>query len=137
MSAAYASLTPRHLREFCHCKPELKQIFHLLAALWPDDFNLYITCIHRRPDETIKGESGVHNAGPPFRAIDVRIRNLSPHANVSQEKAEALAERLNNLWVYDPKRPHLDVAVAKLHGTGPHIHLQVHPRTAKREILGN
>jgi len=136
MSATYISMAPRHLREFCNCHPELQQIFHLLSMIWTEERNIYITCIHRRPTETIPGESGVHNAGPPFRAIDVRIRNLSSRPEVAQEQAEALADRLNKVWAYDPKRPHLCVAVAKLHGTGPHIHLQVHPRTAKRATSG-
>ena len=132
MSARYTEMSPRHLREFGRCTPELQEIFHQLAMIWHDDFNIYTTCIFRSPAESIPGESGVHNAGPPYRAIDVRIRNLCRDPELAQAHADCLAEILNNTWAYDPTRPQLRVAIAKLHGTGPHIHLQVHPRTARR-----
>lgn len=132
MSAKYTSLTPRHLREFCRCAPELQEIFHQLAAIWPDDFSVYVTSIHRRPDEVMAGESGIHSAGPPYRAIDVRIRNLCRDPEVAQEHADKLAAILNRTWFYDPKRPHLNVCVSKLHGSGAHIHIQCHSRTRRR-----
>jgi hypothetical protein len=112
--------------------PALQEIFHQLATIWLPHRGLYITDIHRRPSETIPGESGVHNAGPPFRAIDIRIRNLNKDPEKAQAHADSFADILNNTWVYDPKRPHLCVAVAKLHGTGSHIHLQVHTRTRRK-----
>ncbi len=62
----------------------------------------------------------------PHRGQDIDTRQVSP-------AIVALAtERLNAKWHYDPTRPALDVAVSRPHGTGPHIHLQVHPNTRRR-----
>lgn len=69
------------------------------------------------------GGSGVH---PSWRAIDIRT------GGVSKDFVDAVVTWVNARWVYDPFRPWLKVAYAKPHGTGPHIHFQVHSRTRMR-----
>lgn len=122
------TMTSKQLREFISIHPTLGKVFWTLLNLWPDEF-LLVTSIARtwRQDKEIGG-SGVHASGPPWRAMDISIRTLTG----GQAKAETLAERINEIWAYDPNRPHLNVCVAKPHGTGPHIHLQVHPNTRRR-----
>ncbi len=132
MPAIEVVLTPRQLREFASCTAVLQEIVCEIAELWPNSKQLWITCVHRRPEERIPNESGVHTVGPPFRAVDIRIRNLADTSAAAQEKADAIATAVNARWVYDPSRPKLQVVVSKLHGTGPHLHCQSHPRTRRR-----
>ena len=86
---------------------------------------LKLTEVWRSPGADKKlGGSGVH---PAWRAVDIRTRDVAP------EKVEALVRHVNDKWMYgNPLRPLLKVAYHKPHGTGPHIHLQVHPRTRAR-----
>lgn len=69
------------------------------------------------------GGSGVH---PSWRAVDVRT------FDIPADHVEAVVRWVNSRWQYDPLRPWMKVAYHKPHGTGPHIHLQVHPRTRAR-----
>lgn len=65
-----------------------------------------------------------------WRAVDVRVRNLSATA------VDAIESYLNARWIYDPtpnpERRKLTVCFSAEHGTGPHIHLQSHPLTRRR-----
>lgn len=108
----------------------LQEILSFLALIWPDA-DLDVTCIHRTPEEEAAagGKSGIHVAGPPFRAIDVRVKNLPGDP---QQAAEDLGAKVNARYVYDPARPGMLCAFTAPHGTGPHIHLQVHPATTRR-----
>ena len=93
---------------------------------WPVG-DMVITCIYRTEEEDdALGASGIHATIPP-RAIDIRIRNLAVDPQKAQEKADEIAAEVNKEWLYDPTRLRLKVAVAKQHGTGPHLHLQVFP----------
>lgn len=123
------TLTLHQLREFRQIDERLLNVFADLCNVWPTD-TLIVTDVWRSWDEDKDvGGSGVHAAGPPYRAIDVRITDLGEDC---QEKADGVAVILNEKWVYDPSRPTLKVAVSKEHGTGKHIHCQVHARTLRR-----
>jgi hypothetical protein len=123
------SMTAQQAEEFVVLHQKLREVLRDALVRWPDDC-AEVTCIFRGPSEDKKlGGSGVHATPPPYRAIDLRVRDWGPGF---QQRAEQLAAELNSLWVYDPSRPHLNVAVGKPHGTGPHLHLQVHPATRRR-----
>jgi hypothetical protein len=130
VSATRICFTPRTLGEFTACVPRLQEILAFLALIWPDA-DLEVTCIHRTPEEEAAagGKSGIHVAGPPYRAIDVRVRNISGDP---QGAADALGAKVNERYAYDPARPEMECAFTAPHGTGPHIHLQVHPATTRR-----
>jgi len=123
MSAALVSFTPRGLGEFILCDPMLQGILSWLAGQWPPT-DLIVGDIYRtEAEETVAGGiSGIHRVGPPYRAIDVRVTNLTGD---HQAAAAAIGEMINRRYVYDPARPTKLVAVTQPHGTGPHVHLQV------------
>lgn len=94
--------------------PILRQIL-----IWIEDetgFEFTITCIFRPRDK------GVHGT-IPIRGCDLRCRNKI----IGYE----IQELINNSWIYDSKRPHLECAI--LHGAGSnlHLHIQVHANTKK------
>ena len=85
-----------------------------------------VTCIYRTPQEDRELEgTGVHVA---WRAVDVRTNDV-PAADV-----QAVTDWINARWIYDPSRPNLPVAYSKPHGTGPHLHIQVHQATMLRSL---
>ena len=119
----------KQLNEFLEMEWMLLRVFWTLVNLWPDE-SLSVTSIGRSWTQDKKlGGSGVHAAGPPWRAMDISIRTLKG----GQAGAEGLADLINDMWVYDPRRPTKPVCYAKPHGDGPHIHLQVHPRTRRSD----
>lgn len=64
-----------------------------------------------------------------WRAIDFRTKDR-PESDV------VTATRwINERWVYDASRPDLPVAYSAPHGTGLHLHLQVHSATVLRAPL--
>lgn len=115
-------------------KGDLQELFligdHLKVAMlcllkhWPKGKPFRVTSIYRTPehDRELRG-SGIHASPPPFRAIDIGGAYIPP------SNLRAAAEKVNDLLLYDPNRPWLSVAVSKPHGTGAHVHLQVHPLT--------
>ncbi|MCG8643229.1 MAG: hypothetical protein MI862_26120 [Desulfobacterales bacterium] len=62
----------------------------------------------------------VHSTDP-LRGIDIRSRTFSD--------PEAVCEKINRTWIYDPDRPHKKCAIFHDVGRGAHIHLQTHPKT--------
>lgn len=82
-----------------------------------------VTSIWRSPaeDAALEG-SGVHTE---WRALDIRTRD------VSAQVVADVTRWINDRWKYDPTRPDLRVAISEPHGTGPHLHLQVHERTTR------
>jgi hypothetical protein len=130
MSASRICFTPRTLGEFTSCDRKVQELLAYLALVWPDA-DLEVTCIHRTAEEEAAagGKSGVHVGLPPYRAIDVRVKNLTGNA---QAAAEALGAKVNERYAYDPSRPSKLCAFTAPHGTGPHIHLQVHANTTRR-----
>lgn len=104
---------------------------------WPEAF-ARIVSIHRTDAENkaAGAKSEIHVVGPPYRALDLGAP-LVPGGTPDDRWAAvaAIAEPLNSLWVYDPSRPSMLCAYADPHGTGPHLHLQVHPATIMRADL--
>jgi hypothetical protein len=88
--------------------------------------------IHRDAAEEAAagGVSGIHVVGPPYRAIDVRVFNLPGDKQIA---ADAIGAIVNHKYIYDPARPSKLVAFTQAHGTGAHVHLQVHPATTFRD----
>lgn len=70
------------------------------------------------------GGSGIHVVG---RAIDFAVVTKNP-----QQLYDDIGKVVNAAWEYDPKRPGMPVAYTDLHGTGPHVHLQVTDWTRRR-----
>jgi len=124
------SVTKRHICELADVDENLFAIFMELMDIWPGP-EVYVTCIYRDAEEDASlGGSGIHET-VPHRAIDVRIKNL---VGDFQVKADEVAATLNNSWFYDPKRPIKSVAISKVHGNGPHVHLQCHANTKRRPV---
>ena len=114
------------LLEWDNVHPLLKRVRQALAVVWPADVPMRLTSLNRSKAEDQRlNASGIHSSGPPWRALDVGGVGLS------QDHLDAMAEYVNTLWTYDRNRPQLKCAVSKQHGTGPHIHLQVHKRTER------
>lgn len=122
-----SGLDRRRAQEFRVADVRLVALICQALDAWPIG-QAVVTSLHRTAEEDARlGGSGVHVAGPPWRAVDMIGRGMG-----WPEYLE-VAERLNADWVYNPTAPEKQVAVAQTHGTGPHLHLQVHPQTVRRE----
>lgn len=130
MSATRVSFTVRGLGEFLLCDAMLRAVVLYVADHWPPA-ELLIGSIYRTEAEEAAagGKSGIHRLGPPYRAIDVRVMNLPGDP---QQAADAIGALVNARYEYDPARPSKLVAFTQAHGSGPHIHLQVHSATRVR-----
>lgn len=134
-------LNAKQLREFEDLHPMLRKIYWALVNLWPAE-QMTIRSIHRtrEHDQILKGltkadyKPGIHTVGPPYRAMDLRVWALGSEW---QKEIVRLAEILNDMFIYDPARPEKVVCYVKKHGTGPHIHLQVHPDTRRRDEVAS
>ena len=86
-----------------------------------------LTSIYRTQQENRNAgaETEIH-CTIPHRAVDLRTKNVNP-TYVSD-----LDKHLDTNWIYDPMRPKLTCSYEKLHGTGPHLHLQVCDATVRR-----
>lgn len=62
----------------------------------------------------------------PVRAIDLRTWCYP------DKLMYEIFHKVNQIWIYDPKRPDKDVAVVHDAGSGLHAHVQVHPNTVRR-----
>jgi hypothetical protein len=118
------------MQQFYSVDEKLRQVLEDALDIWPAK-ECIVTSIWRslREDKAMGG-SGVHSTRP-HRAMDLRIRNLGGDF---QTKAEEVADVLNTIWTYDVTRPTKKVAIAKVHGSGPHIHVQVHERTQRNLV---
>jgi hypothetical protein len=128
MSATRVCFPIRSLREFLLCAPMLQAILLHVAEQWPPA-DMLIGNIYRTEAEELAagGKSGIHRGPPPYRAIDVRVTNLPGDP---QQAADAIGALVNARYVYDQARPEKLVAFTQAHGSGPHVHLQVHSSTA-------
>ena len=116
--------TWRQLQEFRDLHPTLEDVLQDLLHFWPTEIPFVITDIGRTHEEDdALNASGIHSAGPPWRALDFRTRT------VADDLITSIAEDINDRWIYDPSRPGKKVLFHLPHGTGPHGHLQVHPET--------
>lgn len=130
MTGTRICLKQSQLQNLSSLHPTLLRVLNDAMDCWPGK-HMVITSIYRSKEEDkALGASGIHST-KPHRAIDIRVKNL---VGDFQAKADEVADVINTIWAYDPSRPNLHVAIAKLHGSGPHLHLQVHPRT-KRNLL--
>ena len=111
----------------------LRIMAETILPKWPKA-ELVVTSIHRTPAEnTAAGaKSEIHVVGPPYRALDIRIRNLADTLEESQHACETFCTEVNNEWVYDPARPKMVVAYGQVHGSGPHAHIQCCSATTRR-----
>jgi hypothetical protein len=127
MSATRVSFTPRQLSEFTDLTHTLQMILLDVAAVWPGG-PMEVTSIYRTAEEEMaaNGKTGIHCAGPPYRAIDFRI------TGIGQVATDEVSAKINAKWQYDPARPQMVVAYSAPHGSGPHLHLQCHPSTTTR-----
>lgn len=149
------ALTERQVCEWPGLEPNLQAVFLDVLGFWPLKFMEVTrlistpeeeTAIRRRiaegkglddsdPDVLRKQTSGIHVvpwAGSKGRSGDVRVWPLGRPGHSMREEMERIAGSVNGLWSYDPNRPGKLVVYAKPHGTGPHLHLQVHPNTIRR-----
>lgn len=122
----WVKISDTNLRELITAThPLLVKVFNTMLMFWEGD--MVVTSFNRsHAHDKALGGSGIHAAGPPWRAIDV------DGPEMTQEKIEAVCEKVNDLWQYDPARPTLKCAVGHPHGTGKHLHLQVSPSTIRR-----
>lgn len=108
----------KHSEEFQRLHPNAKMVAYIASFLSKTLFNelLTTTSIYRKKSK----DSGIHGY---FRAID-----FAPLQNIAN--TYRLIQMMNLLFVYDPERPQFQVADSNpFHGTGYHIHLQVHDKT--------
>lgn len=68
------------------------------------------------------GDKGVHGTNP-LRGMDLRCRRLLV--------GQAIAELVNDNWLYDPTRPTKHCAFLHGKGSNLHLHIQVHPNTVR------
>ena len=83
------------------------------------------SCLRTAEEDRAAGGHGIHVTG---RAVDVGARAI-PDTLV-----KAVTDWVNARWQYDPVRPNLTVCYSEPHGTGPHMHFQVHERTRVRPM---
>ena len=83
------------------------------------NFGMLVTESYRKK----KHKHDLHGTSP-VRAKDIRSWHY--------DKPEKVVDAINERWAYDPQRPTKKVAVYHNSGQGIHIHLQVHPNTARR-----
>ena len=94
--------------------PRLRQILQWLERKTGLTFT--VTSQYRIDDD------GVHGT-LPLRGTDLSCK--VPTIGKSVERF------INANWIYDPDR--LNKRVARYHGPVPHLHIQVHPKTQRRE----
>lgn len=122
------SMTPRQLREWCNAESMLKEITLAAVKIWPIP-TCEMTSMRRKPSENKRAgaKTTIHVTarGGKHRAADLRTKTFKDQAI----QTELICHIINEQYTYDPARPKLKVAIGKTHGSGPHIHLQVHPNT--------
>ncbi|OEU68491.1 MAG: hypothetical protein BBJ57_07375 [Desulfobacterales bacterium PC51MH44] len=85
---------------------------------------LILTSAYRKRPIHAK-DSGIH-AIIPIRAVDIRSWIFkNPHK---------IEKSINDIWIYDPKRPNLKCCVLHDSGHGVHCHIQVHNNTVRRYL---
>ncbi len=77
-----------------------------------------------------KHQNDLHGTDP-VRALDGRIWQYE-----TVGVADRIAADVNSRWEYDPGRPHMKCVIIHRNacGDGRHMHIQVHPKTRRREI---
>jgi hypothetical protein len=130
MSASTIVITPRQFWESRELHATLCLILREVLSQWPIDVPATFTSIRRTKEEDeALGGSGVHRVGPPWRAFDLG----TVARGITQERADSIADYVNQRWIYDPARPQMQVAISRPHGSGPHLHCQACDATVRRE----
>lgn len=132
-------LSQRQAFELTQADHRLVDLLLDCAKAWPEP-TMEVSCIGRTEDEEVAAlaKTRVHSDGPPWRACDVRVRTLGPtdeYTLEDQAQADMVCSRLNAAWSYDSARPHLQVAFGLMHGSGPHLHLQIHAASGKTGLV--
>lgn len=114
---------------------EWPQCVHLLQDIvrdTADEFparldHVRVTSIYRTEEENaaVGGKTTIH-CQIPHRAVDLG------GAELTQNEIDSICSIINAKYIYDPQRPEKVVAYGMLHGTGRHIHCQVHENTELR-----
>ena len=102
--------------EVLNLHPTLIEIHKSLVGFFAYDGFTIVTSAFR-PNSV-----GVHGT-LKVRGLDLRCKD--------DEIGNQASEYLNSLWVYDPVRPEMKVAIYHDVGQGKHLHLQCHPNTTK------
>ena len=107
--------------------PAMVKVLSFVINLWPEAY-IRITSMNRsRAENKAAGaKSLIHVIGPPWRSVDIG------GALLKQEEIDHIADLVNEAFSYDPKRPgKYKVAYGAKHGSGKHLHLQVHDNTRR------
>jgi len=123
--------TLRQLHEWPNVSPLLREIIEEAhEEVWPDNTILLITDIYRTLSENASygAKTTIHVTpeGASHRAADARTTLIS---DATKEKVIDFVEKH---WIYDPERPLLMAVFGAPHGSGPHLHFQVHLNTRRR-----
>ncbi len=105
--------------ENCHVVPWHPRLIDLTKWIIETTEHVVFTSGYR-PSPIHSKDSGIH-ATDPLRAVDIR-HFIYPHP-------DKLRDRINNAWLYDPKRKNLKCAFLHDTGLGMHFHLQCHDNT--------
>ena len=119
--------TADEAREFALLEPTLLEVVKLALASWPAD-TMDINEIARGPGSPDWNPNSWH-CRPPHeaggsRAVDIRIRGV-----LDEAQSDTLVERIHARYLYDPTREEKPVALVH---SPRHLHLQTHPRTARK-----
>lgn len=131
MNGTVIQFEQHRLAEFLRLPCLLQDIVMDVAEEWPTS-HMTIGCIYRTHEEDarLRG-SGVH---PAMRAVDLPGRVLSDNPDLAWTRLSEIALAVNARWIYDHTRPDKVVCYAAPHGTGPHIHCQVHANTRRVDL---
>ncbi len=102
-----------------HVHPMLQDVMDEIKKEWGLDI---ITCGSRLNDPRCHGTLCKEGK---LRAVDLRMKN--------RQMGKHIESWVNALYQYDPKRPHMNVALWHK----KHLHLQVYPTTRKRVLTHN
>lgn len=94
--------------------PQLREMAVALEVQFGVEFT--VTSIYRI------GDTGVHGT-LPVRGLDLRCADAY--------FGRLVQDYVNQIWVYDPDRDHLQCCIYHDVGQGAHLHLQVHPKTVR------
>jgi hypothetical protein len=78
--------------------------------------------VRSKEDDAALGGTAIHTLG---RALDIRTRSIPPQIIVDCKAY------IDKHWRYDKMRPKMSTCITKPHGSGPHVHLQVHANTER------
>lgn len=129
-SVVFASLRQEQEWHSSQLWAYLKEIIDEIAeyALVTWGWLLCVTSIYRTDQENrdAGAKTSIHCY---WRAVDIRTRNVDP------EWVTDVTKWANGRWIYDPNRPHLPLVYSAVHGTGPHMHVQICTNTRLRSTM--